>query len=143
MSPLLYADPVDGVDYAGQPDYSLAPEIGSSGNFVVYKGPNSYVWVTGLALNTLYSIAIYDYTGSGASTDYDQLNPLEADQATTNLPEHNLDNRLDCDDCHNAHGAFLPRDAEWRPSSGQAGIRQSHNAYQEPGRGLRRLRQLP
>jgi hypothetical protein len=106
--------PVDGVDYAGQPDYSLPPPETSVGsqNFVVYKGSNTSVWVTGLALNTTYSIAIYDFTGSGASTDYDQLNPLERDQGTTTVSQHNLDNRANCQDCHDVHGGFMPRDDE-------------------------------
>ena len=37
--------------------------------------------------------------------------PAEANQPTTDFRVHNYDYGLNCNDCHNGHGAFLPRDA--------------------------------
>jgi hypothetical protein len=106
--------PVDGDDYVGNPDFSVAtppPELEplSNGNYVVHKGPENSVWVTRLNLNTSYSIAIYEY--AGATPDYVQSNPALATQQTSTLAVHNEDLRINCDDCHN-HGSFNARDAE-------------------------------
>lgn len=105
--------PQDGTDYTANPDYlAPPPELPtSSGNFVVYKGPGTSVLVTGLTMTTGYSVAVYEYTGTGASTDYLLTTPAELSQATTDYAVHNYDNRVDCDDCHN-HGAFGARDTE-------------------------------
>ncbi len=52
--------------------------------------------------------------GSGVDTYYlgppEEL-PAEASQTTTDVPVHNLDFDIDCADCHNSHGEFLPHDA--------------------------------
>jgi hypothetical protein len=107
--------PADGSDYLAQPHYPDAPLLsGSTDNFVVYQGSSSNVWVTGLDLDTQYSIAIYSYTGSGASTVYDPVGPAEAHPTTTLVPVHNYDNRAQCGfDCHNPHGGgFMPRSDE-------------------------------
>lgn len=109
LAATVKADPVDGVDYAANPDYAQAPQIGASLNFVVYKGTGSNVLVTGLTLNTNYSVAIYEYAGTGVSTDYLTILPAEASQTTTNVPVHNEDNRVNCSDCH-SHGSWFARD---------------------------------
>jgi predicted CXXCH cytochrome family protein len=102
--------PPDGADYAANSDYTLASELPvNSQNFVVYQGPDNNVWVTGLVLDTDYSVAIYEYAGTGPSTDYLQLLPAEADQKTTTVPVHNEDNRADCSGCH-SHGQWFARD---------------------------------
>ena len=105
--------PVDGIDYAADSDYSLAPQTaGSSGNFVVYKGSEKMVTVSGLVQNTTYTIAVYDYTGSGAGTNYLQLEPATINQATNDLAMHNYDNGIaDCSTCHSNHGGdgLVPR----------------------------------
>ncbi|MDH5633530.1 MAG: hypothetical protein OEZ10_11115 [Gammaproteobacteria bacterium] len=111
----IATDPLDGNDYTAtaNPDYTLAPELPPAGsqNFVVYQGSSNSVLVTGLAQLTNYTVAIYEYTGSGASIAY-VPNPAEASQATTNVLVHNMENGLICNDCHNGHVGFFPRDAE-------------------------------
>ena len=102
-------DPADGTDYTASPDFTLAEEI-PTGNFVVYKGSSNNVWVTGLTLSTSYSVAIYEYTGTGASSTY-LLNPAVATKTTTAVPVHNEDNRVNCTDCHN-HNQFFAHDEE-------------------------------
>jgi len=104
--------PVDGTDYIAQSDYSLAPQTSaSSGNFVVYKGSGNSVTVNGLAQNTTYTIAVYNYTGSGEGTDYLQLDPAQLSQATNGPAMHNYDNGADCGVCHSNHGnsGLVPR----------------------------------
>jgi hypothetical protein len=54
------ADPVDGVSYTANAAFGSGQEIGS-GNFVVYSGSGTGVTVTGLAPNTTYHYAIYEY----------------------------------------------------------------------------------
>jgi hypothetical protein len=107
-------EPIDSHDYVGNPDFSVAtppPQLnpGSNGNFVVHKGAENSVWVTRLNLDTLYTIAVYEY--AGATPDYVQADPALVTQRTSTLAVHNEDLRINCDDCHN-HGSFNARDAE-------------------------------
>jgi hypothetical protein len=110
-------DPEDGTDYVANPDVTLGEDIGS-GNIVVYKGSGKVAVVTGLVESTSYTVAIYDYAGSGSNTYYldpPEAEPAEAVQATSDTPLHNLDNNVDCNSCHN-HGSFLPRNTELEDS---------------------------
>ncbi len=109
-------DPVNGDDYTGNYEYNYPPpELLPTGslNFVVHKGSGNSVWVTGLTTTTTYSVAIYEYTGAGVSTVYLALPPEEGAQATTGIPAHNEDNRVNCSDCH-GHGSFFTRNTELR-----------------------------
>jgi hypothetical protein len=80
--------PQDGNDYTGNPDFSdpTIPELPvNSNNFVVYKGPATSVTVTGLTFTTDYTVAVYEYAGTGVDTNY-LLTPLvEATQQTTEI----------------------------------------------------------
>jgi hypothetical protein len=106
------ADPQDGDDFLGSSVFGdataeLTPV--TTNNFVVYKGSGTGIHVTGLAPNTLYSVVVYEYTGSGATTDYllDDA-PLASNagtQSTNDVPVHNMDFGVNCDTCHK-HGAF-------------------------------------
>jgi hypothetical protein len=108
--------PLDNNDYTSNPDFTLGEDIGS-GNIVVYKGNGSAVAVTGLTELTTYQVSIYDFAGSGVDTYYltpddtPGAPPAEGSKPTTDVPIHNLEYGLDCNDCHNSHGEFLPRDA--------------------------------
>jgi hypothetical protein len=103
-------DPQDAIDYAYNIDYTAAPEIpGNSQNFVVYKGAATSAWVTGLTMSTAYSVAVYEYAGSGASTDYRQTLPAEANDVTKDYASHNYDYRVDCTQCHGGHFGVIPR----------------------------------
>ncbi|MHC5112615.1 MAG: cytochrome c3 family protein, partial [Planctomycetota bacterium] len=105
--------PSDLTDYIAQPDYSLPPPETStgSGNFVVYKGSNNTILVTGLDLSTTYYFAVYEYAGEGTNSDYIQTSPATDFVATTDLPQHNYDYRVNCEECHK-HGTQRPRQAE-------------------------------
>nr|NIP18208.1 hypothetical protein [Xanthomonadales bacterium]NIX12994.1 hypothetical protein [Xanthomonadales bacterium] len=104
-------DPQDGDDYLGESDFSAPPpELPTnSDNFVVYKGSAGGVLVNGLAPNTAYSVVVYEYTGTGASTDYLLADAPSATNtgthSTTDVPVHNMDFGVNCDQCHN-HGSF-------------------------------------
>ncbi len=132
-------DPVDGTDYTANPDYTLAAPINAQ-NLVVYKGSSSTVWVTGLEMSTTYSVTVYDYAGSGASTDYLQTTPAQASQATTSVAAHNYDNRVMCTDCHD-HGAWIPRGTVQKSAcetchnpSGQASAKLEFDNHLSPGK---------
>jgi hypothetical protein len=113
-------DPADGNDYTPEPDLRDPPtELPvNSENYVVHKGPESSVWVTGLALDTIYSVVVYEYTNSGANTDYLLTPPAvgsnEGTQATGTVPTHNEDFRADCAKCH-YHGSFNSRGDDLTP----------------------------
>jgi hypothetical protein len=104
--------PADGDDYTGDPDFLAPPQqlVGGPGNFVVYKGAGTSVLVTGLTMETSYSVAVYEYAGVGAGTTY-LAGPVEGTESTTDYAVHNYDYRADCDDCHN-HSSFGARGPE-------------------------------
>ena len=89
-------DPVDGTDYSPDPEYPIGTEIPTgSGNYVVHRGTEARVWVTGLAQETEYTVAIYEYTNSGTDIDYltpastPSVPPEEDSRTTPNVPSHN------------------------------------------------------
>jgi hypothetical protein len=104
-------DPQDGDDYTGNSDFSdpTIPELPvNSSNFVVYKGPATSVIVTGLTFTTDYTVAVYEYAGTGVDTNY-LLTPLvEATQQTVDYAVHNYDFSVACKECHK-HGDFGAR----------------------------------
>jgi hypothetical protein len=103
------SDPVDGTTYTANPEFLLGQEIGT-GNRVVYDGTGVQVTVTGLATDTPYQVAVYTYTGAGASINYKQALPARG------IRGHNAAHGIDCVECHfatgaAAHGGFgVPRD---------------------------------
>jgi hypothetical protein len=108
-------DPQDGNDYVGESDYSNLPleELppGSSGNFVVYKGPGTSLTVNGLTNLTTYQVAIYEYATTQAGPNY-RLTPIvEAPATTTDFAVHNYDFGINCNKCHE-HGSFNSRGTE-------------------------------
>ena len=105
--------PQDGDDYTGNPDFAAPPpELPvNSNNFVVYKGPGTGVTVTGLTFTTDYTVAVYEYAGTGVDTNY-LLTPLvEATQQTTDYAVHNYDFGIDCTQCH-YHTSFGASETE-------------------------------
>lgn len=77
--------PVDGTDYANfaNGNFTGATEVGPSGegNKIVYEGTGNSVLVSGLAQDTTYHVAIFEYNGQGEITNY-FLTPLTFTAAT-------------------------------------------------------------
>ncbi len=65
------ATPVNGFTYAGNAVFKSGTQIGTSGWYCVYNGTASAVSVSNLKANTDYVFHVTEYTGSGASTNYD------------------------------------------------------------------------
>ncbi|MBK8365260.1 MAG: hypothetical protein IPL24_16785 [Bacteroidetes bacterium] len=63
--------PADGSTYSGvNSDFSVAADQGS-GNKIVYSGASvASVLVTGLSVNTLYSVRVYEFNGTLLTTNY-------------------------------------------------------------------------
>ena len=62
--------PTDGNPPTGvNADFTLAADQGS-GNKIVYNASGTTVTVTGLSTSTRYYFTVYEYNGSGATTDY-------------------------------------------------------------------------
>jgi hypothetical protein len=102
---------------------------------VVYKGTAGGVLVTDLAPNTAYSVVVYEYTGTGASTDYMLADAPSATNtgthSTTDVPVHNMDYGVDCAQCHEHNGFGTNGDPElitWPGGAEQTGVLQSHDA---------------
>ncbi|HMP89968.1 MAG TPA: hypothetical protein PJ991_07195 [Kiritimatiellia bacterium] len=67
-SPVSFT-PVDGVSYTANNDFSLSTDLGS-GNKIIYNGSGNSVPVIGLDIATRYYYAVFEYNGSGATSDY-------------------------------------------------------------------------
>jgi hypothetical protein len=79
------AIPVDGVDYAANVNFNLAPEI-SPGQRIVYDNTNSFADVAGLLPSTTYHFRVYEYSGTGATIQYLTSSFASASQATLSPP---------------------------------------------------------
>lgn len=63
------ASPVDGIDYAADADFTLAPEL-APGQKVVFDGNTNFANVSGLQPSTTYHFRIYEYFGTGVNIQY-------------------------------------------------------------------------
>jgi len=61
--------PTDGVNYTANANFSLGTDLGS-GNKIVYNGSGNNIDVSGLLSETNYFYTVFEYNGSGATTDY-------------------------------------------------------------------------
>lgn len=73
--------PSDGSSYTANSAFGSGEEIGDS-NFVVYSGSGSTVDVTGLSHSTTYHVSIFEFNGSGATSNYLTTSPPTGSQAT-------------------------------------------------------------
>ena len=76
------ADPVDGNSYFPSSTYLMGQEVGT-GNYTVYSASGNTDTILGLAPNTTYHFAVYEYNGSGGTENYLTLNPAVDSQLTT------------------------------------------------------------
>ncbi len=98
------ADPVDGVTYGFDPEFTNGDQIGT-GNYVVNIGTGTQQTVTGISPDTTHHVAVYEYSGSGPGIDYIQSSPPRARSG------HNASHGINCVSCHfgtgDLHGTFL------------------------------------
>lgn len=64
------ADPVDGVVYTADSNFSGSPQQVGTGNFVVFNGTGTGVTISGLAMNTVYHVRVYEFNQIGPNTNY-------------------------------------------------------------------------
>ena len=76
------SDPVDLTGYTANSVFGSGTQIGT-GNYVVYSGSGNSVTVTGLTSGTTYHFAVYEFNGSGTSSNYKITSPGIGNQATT------------------------------------------------------------
>jgi gliding motility-associated-like protein len=77
--------PADGIDYSANSIFGSGNEIGT-GNFVVYRSSGSNVTITNFVHTTTYYFRIYEFNGTGASTQYNIVNVLEGNGTTLSPP---------------------------------------------------------
>ncbi len=71
--------PTDGVNYTADSTFSNGDQVvAGSGNYVVYKGKDKAFTLKGLAANTLYHFAVFEYNGTVVSGNNNTLNYLTA-----------------------------------------------------------------
>jgi hypothetical protein len=68
--------PVNRSAYIGNATYGAGDSLLAGAYSVVYSGSGSSVSVGGLAPNTTYNVAVFSYTGSGASINYNHTPPV-------------------------------------------------------------------
>jgi len=78
--------PVNGIQYNYNAAFGTAgSEFINDGEFVIYRGGNNILTVTNLLPATTYYISVFEYNGSGATTEYLMI-PLSGSQATVSAP---------------------------------------------------------
>ena len=87
----LVAEPVDGVEYQSDGDFSQAPTIGGSFTRVVETIDDDGQWVTGLESGQCYRFRAYSYNGTGTHTKYLRQGAPEVTATTNDLDEWSLD----------------------------------------------------
>ena len=85
VSTVVNEDPVDLTAYTADSDFSGSPEDISNSNFVVYSGTDSNLLFTGLTPELIYHFAIYEYSNSGAESDYLLNSPLRGAMKTMSI----------------------------------------------------------
>lgn len=78
------ATPVDGIDYTPGTTFGNG-DVLAPGEFIVYDGNSSQVTVAGLQPGIVYHIAVFEYNGTGFSTEY-LLTSLKGSKATAVAP---------------------------------------------------------
>ena len=73
--------PADGTAYTANAAFGSGTQIGT-GNFVVFSSSANNVTVTNLSPSTTYYFAVFEYNGTGATTDYLIAAPATSSQAT-------------------------------------------------------------
>ncbi len=74
--------PVDGKSYADNLKFELGVDLGA-GNYVMYKGINNEITITGLQAGLTYNFAAFEYNGStAAANNYLTSNPATLTQQT-------------------------------------------------------------
>jgi hypothetical protein len=73
--------PAFGTVYTANALFGSGSTTGAA-EFVIYSGTSNTVLLTGLAFNTNYYFAIYEYNGTGACTHYASVAPLTGNSST-------------------------------------------------------------
>ncbi|WP_121352041.1 hypothetical protein [Flavisolibacter nicotianae] len=76
--------PVNGAAYTANNNFGIGSPVGD-GEYVVYNGTGNAVSVYDLLPNTLYYVAVYEYNGSGTTTEY-LATALAGNHATATPP---------------------------------------------------------
>jgi len=79
--------PLDGVAYAGNATYGSGDDLGEE-NYVAYVGSGNNVVITNVIPTLPYTVAVYSYSGSGASTLYAISNAPYATGVPSGTPTH-------------------------------------------------------
>lgn len=77
--------PVDGTDYNASSTFGLGDQL-NPGEFVIYDGTSVATWLYSLSVGTTYEFAIFEYNGTGFSTEYLTASFLTGSQATVSTP---------------------------------------------------------
>ena len=68
--------PVNGFAYAGNASYGAGDPLLAGGYNAVYSGSGTNVAINNLAANTTYNVAVFSYSGSGVSINYNHTPPI-------------------------------------------------------------------
>lgn len=77
--------PVDGIDYNASSTFGSGDQL-NPGEFVIYDGGSVATWLYGLSVGITYEFAIFEYNGTGFSTEYLTTSFLTGSQATVTTP---------------------------------------------------------
>ncbi|MFA4936805.1 MAG: hypothetical protein WC575_00720 [Patescibacteria group bacterium] len=83
---VVNSDPVDGTytTYTANTIFGSGTQLGTTGNYVMYKGTGTSVAVTGLTASTTYYVAVYEYKGTVDTSGYAQGTNYKSTPTTGN-----------------------------------------------------------
>jgi hypothetical protein len=77
--------PADGNDYTAKPEFATGTDLGG-GQYVVYNGGLDEALITNLQPSVNYSLAVFEYNGTGATTKYLLAGALIVQRSTAIAP---------------------------------------------------------
>jgi hypothetical protein len=75
------ANPVDNSNYTANSQFGAGTQLGT-GNYVVYNAAGNSINITGLAPNTVYHFAVFEYNAFGANSQFLITNPARGNVTT-------------------------------------------------------------
>lgn len=83
--------PQNGIDYAENTNFGSGQQV-APGEFVVYDNAFTSFFLTNLNPSTQYFFAVFEYNGSGATTEYLTANFLSGSASTSTIPTTQVSN---------------------------------------------------
>lgn len=105
--------PVNGNSYPANPNFGSGVDMGD-GQFVVYNGADRHVNLNGLTHSSAYTLAVYEYSGTGADSRYYTEKSLNLTAQTAFPPNQSSTDMITRNTSNSIHFAWTKGDGQKR-----------------------------